>query len=120
MKRFRLLQVCNRLSRAHLWVCPWLRDGWEIEAVFQEFVVKLNQPMTLKDGVEYFVDIDFVVMDGYDQLTKSVFITPSGDFQWFKIPTNFIVAIVEPDQDDFGNIITYRSPRLPWVKSLQG
>lgn len=119
MKRFRLVQVCNRHKRAHLWVCPWLRDGWHVSQVFDEWLILLNQPMNLKDDTEYFVDIAFDEVEGEDRLRREIYITPAGTMSWYQIPKGFVVSIQPPSLEDISNHITFDAPVMPWVKSLQ-
>lgn len=119
MKRFRLVQVCNRLGRARLWVCPWLRDGWHPSQAFDEWIITLNTRIDLAEGIEYFVDIDYVICSDAEYLMRSVFITPAGTLSWAQIPPAFITSIKAPDADDLSNTETFGAPALPWVKSLQ-
>lgn len=105
MRRFRLLQVCNRNDRAHLWVCPWLRD--EACDPFDEYIVKLKYPVKTMAGVEFFVDIKFE--------TKEVAITPVGSMQWVWFTPAMVDTIEPPELQDYKNLERSQAPALPWV-----
>lgn len=105
MKRYRLLQVCNRNSRARLWVCPWLRDNKTDP--FDEYIVKLRYPAKTMAGVEYFVDIDHAKME--------VAITPVGSMQWIWFTPAMVDTIKPPALEDYQNLDRFNAPDLPWL-----
>ena len=105
MKRFRLLQCCNRQHRARLWVCPWLRDNKT--DMFDEWIVHVNRPVNAHAGVEYFVDISFK--------TKEVAITPAGSLEWVFFTRSTIDSIKRPEREDYERLGLVNAPYLPWI-----
>ena len=105
MKRFRFLQLCNKNGKAHIWVCPWLRDNKTDP--FDEWIIKLNQPAEITIGMDYFVDIFFN--------TWEVAITPVGSLQWVIFSHKVIESIARPTPEDYKALGLTKAPDLPWI-----
>lgn len=105
MKRFRLLQCCNRHNKGHIWVCPWLRDNKT--DIFDEWIVLFKQPLNIHAGVDYYVDISFK--------TRKIAITPIGSMVWVFFASSSIACIRRPNTDDYQNLTLRDAPYLPWV-----
>ena len=105
MKRYRLLQVCNRNARAHLWVCPWLRDNKTDP--FEEWIIRLSKPLKVMAGVDYFIDIEFK--------TKEIAVSPVGSLHWVFFQRSIVEDISAPTSEDYTNRVVSWAPDLPWL-----
>lgn len=89
--QYRLLQICNRLKQANIWLVPVLNETGA--NYYDEWIVRLTEPLFLKDEVVYFFDIE--------RNKKIVRVSSaSRDFSMF-IAASKVRIIERPTTDDY-------------------
>lgn len=107
MALYRTIHICNRWGRAHIWVCPWLRDepkDGPKRDYFDEWVIRLNGVTLMKQGEHFFVE--------YERKTSFLAFNRCGEFGWHIINSPYIDKIERPTKEDFENLKAFN------VKSL--